>query len=108
MSTATSTPRSRSGRASASTAASRPCSRRSDGIQVDEQRAQRAHAAAAHAGAAAQRVAELRVVAGFGRQPVGGRLQLVGDAREVLDDAVVQLGGDAAALGLERVLARAA
>src|SRR5690348_14461704 len=37
---------------------------------------------------------------------VGGRLQLVGDPREVLDDAVVQLGGDAAALGLERVLAR--
>jgi len=45
-------------------------------------------------------------VAGFGRQPVGGRLQLVGDPREVLDDAVVQLGGDTAALGLERVLAR--
>ena len=42
-----------------------------------------------------------------GRQPVGGRLQLVGDAGEVLDDAVVQLRGDAAALGLERVLAGA-
>ena len=106
MSTATSTPRSRSGRASASTAASRPCSRRSDGYRSTSSDAQRAHAAAAHAGAAAQRVAELGVVAVVRRQPVGGRLQLVGDAGEVLDDAVVQLGGDAAALGLERVLAR--
>src|SRR3954464_9841533 len=112
MSTATSTPRPRSGRGGRPRA-QRAGERLDRGVeallaalgrvQVDEQRAQRAHAAAADAGAAAQGVVELAVVAAAVavRGPVGHRLQLVGDAGEVLDDAVVELGRDPAALALE-------
>ena len=89
----------RRGRASA---AARPASVQARRIDVDEQRAQRADAVA-------------RLVAAPSRSAVAGRgsplplsrsrvgRQSVGDADEVLHDAVVQVGGDQPALGLRGV-----
>jgi len=65
-------------------------------VDLDEQRAQRAHAIAQRAGGFAQG-ARLAGVAAALR--VGGqRREAEGDAGEILHDAVVQIGGDPAAL----------
>ena len=72
-------------------------------VQLEQQHAERAHRVPAGLRAAHERRAEVLARLGVRvlRQPVADRLQLVGGAGEVLDDAVVQVRGDAQALGLE-------
>ena len=73
------------------------------GVQLEQQHPQRSYGVA-QAGAAQKRLAQVTagLGEGVGGQAVPHRLQLVRGAREVLDDAVVQVGGDAEALGLQR------
>ena len=70
-------------------------------MDLDEQRAQRAHAVAQPARAVAEggRVG----VGAPALRAVGERREAEGDAREVLHDAVVQVGGDAATLVVGRL-----
>src|SRR4051812_5957199 len=80
--------------------------RRVLGLPVGEQLAHDRHRAAADGGAAAQQPAQvgLLTLLGWGDR---GRLQLIGDAGELLHDAAVDLGGDPPALALQVALGAA-
>ena len=109
-STATSTrsPRSRSGRASPSSAAAESRRRPLARVQLDEQRAQRAHRIRQPCSprrSIARRPWPGAACGSSGSSSATAR-QLVGDADEVLDDAVVQLRGDAQPLASTRSSAR--
>ncbi len=70
------------------------------GIEVDEQRAQGADAVAADRGPPAH--GRVRVTGARVRRARRHRLQVVGDAGQVLDDAIVQLRGDPSPLRVQR------